>query len=75
MNDFNLIGYYNSNFDGDKENGVSTSRYLMSLESETISWRPHIPFVLEYSTTKEEHVAVVEATKEIVWFKNILEYL
>ena len=38
VKDFNLIGYSNSNFVGDKENGVSTSSYLMSLGSEAISW-------------------------------------
>jgi hypothetical protein len=31
VDDFNLIGYSDSEFDGDKENGVSTSGYLMSL--------------------------------------------
>ena len=33
VGDFNLIGYYDSNFDGDKEIGVSTSGYTMSLGS------------------------------------------
>jgi transposase InsO family protein len=33
VDDFNLIGYSDSDFDGDKENGVSTSGYLMSLGS------------------------------------------
>jgi hypothetical protein len=37
VDDFNLIEYYDSDFVGDKENGVSTSRYLMSLGSTTIS--------------------------------------
>jgi hypothetical protein len=39
MASFNLIGYSDSNFDGDKENIVSTSCYLMSLGSTTVSWR------------------------------------
>ncbi len=30
VKEFNLIGYSDSYFDGDKENGVSTSGYLMS---------------------------------------------
>jgi hypothetical protein len=37
VDDFNLIGYSDSNFDGDKENGVSTSGYLMSLGSTIVS--------------------------------------
>lgn len=38
MDDFNLITHSNSNFDGDKENGVPTLGYLMSLGSTTIAW-------------------------------------
>jgi len=33
VDDFSLIGYFDSNFDGDKENGVSTLGYVMSLGS------------------------------------------
>lgn len=37
VDDFTLIGYSNSYFDGNKENGGSTSSYLMSLGSTAIS--------------------------------------
>jgi hypothetical protein len=36
---FNVIRYFDSNFVGDNESGVSTSSYLMSLGSSAISWR------------------------------------
>jgi hypothetical protein len=36
VDDFNLIGYFDSYFVGDKENGVSNSSYLMSIGSTTI---------------------------------------
>jgi hypothetical protein len=39
VDDFNLIGYSNSDFDGDKENGVSTSGYLTSLGLAVVSQR------------------------------------
>jgi hypothetical protein len=39
VEEFKLVGHTNSNFDGDKENRVSTSGYLMSLGSTAISWR------------------------------------
>eukprot|EP00253_Pinus_taeda_P031753 PITA_31753 len=39
VDDFNLIGYSDSDFDGDKEIGVSTSGYAMSLGSGVVSWR------------------------------------
>jgi hypothetical protein len=39
VDDFNMIIYSDSYFDGDKENGTSTSGYLMSLGSTFVSWR------------------------------------
>jgi hypothetical protein len=75
VDEFNLIGYSDLNFDGDKENGVSTSGYLMSLGSTTISWRSHKQSVPTDSATKVEYVAAAKATKEIVWLGKILEDL
>jgi len=37
VDDLSLIGYSNSDFDGDKETGVSTSGYVMSLGSGAVS--------------------------------------
>jgi hypothetical protein len=37
LDDFNLIEYSDSNFVGDKENGVLTLGYLMSLGSTVVS--------------------------------------
>ena len=37
VGDFGLIGYSDSDFNGDKETGVSTSGYAMSLGSGAIS--------------------------------------
>jgi hypothetical protein len=39
MDDFILIKYFDSDFDVDKENGVSNLGYLMSLGLETVSCR------------------------------------
>ena len=39
VDDFSLIGYSDSDFDGDKETGVSTSCYFMSLGSRVVYWR------------------------------------
>eukprot|EP00253_Pinus_taeda_P009747 PITA_09747 len=37
VDEFSLIGYFDSDFDGDKETGVSTSGYAMSLGSGVVS--------------------------------------
>eukprot|EP00253_Pinus_taeda_P035210 PITA_35210 len=62
-------------FDGDKETGVSTSEYAMSLGSGAVSWRSRKQLVPADSTTEAEYVAIAEATKEIVWLRKILEDL
>eukprot|EP00253_Pinus_taeda_P004405 PITA_04405 len=72
---FSLIGYSDANFDGDKETGVCTSGYAMSLGSGAISWRSRKQLVPTDSTTEVEYVVAVEATKEIVWLRKILEDL
>jgi hypothetical protein len=75
VDDFNLIKYSDSNFVGDKENGVSNLGYLVSLGSTTVSWRSCKQSVLVDSTTEAEYVADAEVTKEIVWLSKTLEYL
>lgn len=64
-----MIGYC----DGDKEIGVSTLGYLMSLGSCVVSWRSCKHFVPTNSMKEEEYVATVKVKKEIVWVKKILE--
>jgi hypothetical protein len=75
VDDFNLIRYSDTDFVGDKKNGVSNSSYLMSLGLKNVSWRSCKQSVLSNCTTKEEYVVVVEESKEILWFKKILEDL
>eukprot|EP00253_Pinus_taeda_P033228 PITA_33228 len=75
VDDFNLIGYSHSNFDGDKETGVSTSGYAMSIGSGAVSWRSCKQLVPVDSTTEAKYVATTEATKEIVWLRKILKDL
>jgi len=70
-----LIGYSDSDFDGDKETGLFTSGYAMSLGSRVVSWRSRKQLVPADSTTEAEYVAASEATKEIVWLRKILEDL
>eukprot|EP00253_Pinus_taeda_P005760 PITA_05760 len=75
VDDFSLIGYSDSDFDGDKETEVSTLGYAMSLGSGGVSWRSHKQLVPAGSTIEAKYVAAVEATKEIVWLKKVIEDL
>ena len=72
---FHFAGYSDSDFDGDKENGVSTFGFLMNLGSTTINWISHKQHVPTDSTTEVEYVAAAQATKEIIWLRKILEDL
>eukprot|EP00253_Pinus_taeda_P018733 PITA_18733 len=63
VDDFSLIEYSDSDFDGDKETRVSTSGYAMSLGSGAISWRSRKQSVPADSTIEAEYVAAAEATK------------
>eukprot|EP00253_Pinus_taeda_P014117 PITA_14117 len=65
-------GHWVIDFDGDKETGVSTSGYVMSLGSRVLSWRSCKQSVPVDFTTEAEYVAAAEATKEIVWLGKIL---
>jgi hypothetical protein len=74
VDDLNLIRYFDLDFVGDKETGVSTSSYLMSLGATIVSWRSHKQSVPPDSTTKAEYVVAAKVMKEIVWLRKILEY-
>jgi len=56
VDDFKLVGHTNSNFDGDKENGVSTLEYLMNIGLAAISWRSHKQSIPTNSATETEYV-------------------
>ncbi|XP_059073237.1 secreted RxLR effector protein 161-like [Cryptomeria japonica] len=73
--DFHLKGYSDSDFDGDKENGVSTSGYLMTLGSGAVTWRSKKQTIPTNSTTEAKYVVAAQATKEIVWLRKILDDL
>jgi len=47
----------------------------MSLGSISISWRSCKQSILADSLTEEEYVVAIEATKETMWLRKILEDL
>ncbi|XP_057844560.2 secreted RxLR effector protein 161-like [Cryptomeria japonica] len=74
-NQFSLVGYSDSDYAGDSTDGKSTSGYLMYLGSVVISWRSKKQFVPVASSSEAEYMATFEATREILWFRRILEDL
>ena len=70
-----MIGYSDSDFDGDKETGLSTLSYVMTLRSGFVSLRSPIQSILANSTIEAEYVEITKAMKEVMWLTKILEYL
>ena len=63
VGDFNFIRYSDSELNGDKETGVPTFGYSMSLGSRVVSWRSCKKLVPANSTKEAEDVAGAEARK------------
>lgn len=63
---FHLTCYSDVDFDGDKENGESTSGYLMTFGSVAITWRLWKQSIPIDSTTESKYVAASQTTKEII---------
>ena len=63
VGDFSLTGYSDSDFDGEKKTGVSTSGHTMILGLGAVSWRSCKQSVPADSTTEAEYVAAAKAKK------------
>ncbi|GJV80957.1 retrovirus-related pol polyprotein from transposon TNT 1-94 [Tanacetum coccineum] len=73
--DLIVKGYVDSDYAGDLDGSKSTTRYVFTLCSGTVSWVSKLQSVVAMSTTEAEYVAAVQASKEAVWLKMLLEDL
>ena len=70
-----LIGYSDSSWNDDIDNGKSTAGYLFKLWNGPISWRSKQEQQVAMSSTEAEYIAAAEATKEVFYIRDILEEL
>jgi hypothetical protein len=70
-----LQGYVDSNMEGDKDSRRSTTRYVFTIGGTTISWISKLQKVVALSTIEAEHVAAIEASKEMIWLQRFMEEL
>jgi hypothetical protein len=56
-----------------KENGRSTSGYVIKIGTAAVSWSSKVQPFVALSTAEAEFIAAVEAGKEIFWMRNILK--
>ena len=73
--DFIVRGYVDSDYAGDLDRSKSTTGYVFTLTSGTVSWVSKLQSVVARSTTEAEYVAATQASKEAVWLKMIMEEL
>ena len=62
-----IITYCDADHGRNKDNGKSTSGYMVKLGLGVVCWSSKLQFIVTLSTTEAEYVAGVAAGKEICW--------
>ncbi|GJT46879.1 retrovirus-related pol polyprotein from transposon RE2 [Tanacetum coccineum] len=70
-----LTAFSDSNWDGIKDNGHSTTAYILYLGSNIISWRSARQKSVSRSSTEAEYKALANASAEMMWVQNLLHEL
>ena len=70
--DLSISGYTDSDFQGDRDDGHSTSGMVYTLGGGAVSWRSAKQTSVADSTMEAEYIAASEAAKEAVWLKYFL---
>jgi hypothetical protein len=68
-----LLGYTDSDFQGDLDEQRSTSGYLFNIGSGPTSWRSKLQDEIAESSSEAEYRVCVEALKEALWLRNFFE--
>ena len=67
-----LVGYTDSSWHDDADNGRSTAGYLFKLANGPISWRSKQEKTVALSSTEAEYIASTEACKEALFLKDLM---
>ncbi|XP_067950238.1 uncharacterized protein [Watersipora subatra] len=71
-----LVGYSDSDWGEDLNERRSTTGYVFTLGSSApISWKSHKPTAVALLSTEAEYIAMVEATKEAIHLRQLLNSL
>jgi hypothetical protein len=69
---FGLVGYTDSDWDGCIDDRKSTSGYVFILGSGAVSWSSKKQPTVSLSSTEAEYIATTSTTCEAIWLKRIL---
>jgi ATP-binding cassette subfamily B (MDR/TAP) protein 1 len=70
-----LEGYVDSDFAGEVDNRRSTTGYVFTFGSTTISWVSQLQKIVTILTTEAKYVVMTEASKELIWLQGLLTEL
>ncbi len=68
-----IIAYADADHRGNKDNGKSTTGYIIKVGSGAVSWSSKLQPIVAFSTMEAEYVAACAAGKEIRWMQKLLE--
>ena len=68
-----FVTYSDADHGGNKDNGKSTTGYMIKLGSGVVSWKSKLQPVVTRSTTEAEYIAGGAAGTEICWMQNVLK--
>ena len=67
--------YSDSDFAGDPSTSRATSGSLIELCGSPVVWRSQLQKEVVLSSTEAEYLALTETTREVCWFRNLLNEL
>ena len=67
-----LVGYTDSNFQSDRDDSKSVSRFIFTLNGGAIRWKSSKQVRIANLVCKAEYIAALDAVKEAVWLQKFL---
>nr|GEU51098.1 reverse transcriptase domain-containing protein [Tanacetum cinerariifolium] len=74
-NHMDVTGFVDSDYAKDPDKGKSITGYAFLVQGCVVSWKATLQHVVALSTTEAEYMALMEAVKEAIWLKGLLEEL
>ncbi|CAM8977595.1 unnamed protein product [Rhodiola kirilowii] len=68
----NLTGYVDSDYASNKDTRKSTTSFFFTWAGNCITWKSQQQAIVALSSTEAEYIAAVEAAKEAIWLKGVL---
>ena len=70
-----IVGYTNSDYDGDLLRRISLTCYVFTLFGCAISWKATLQSIVALSTTEVEYMSLTEGVKEGIWLHGLVDSL